>query len=77
VRKASVRIRRTLAQNVKAHRARTGLTQEGFAEKSGLHPKYVGSIERAEKNVTLATLEGLAAAAGVAVSELLAARPSS
>lgn len=74
MRKATLRIRRILATNVRAHRASRGLTQEAFAELSGLHPKYVGSIERAEKNVTLATLEGLAAAAGVSPPELLATR---
>jgi transcriptional regulator with XRE-family HTH domain len=62
---------------VRAHRARSELTQEAFAEISGLHPKYIGSIERAEKNVTLATLEGLAEAAGVSPSDLLAASANS
>jgi transcriptional regulator with XRE-family HTH domain len=73
VRKASLRIRRILAKNVRFHRARSGLSQEAFAELCGLHPKYIGPIEHARKNVTLATLEGLSAGTGVSPSELLAA----
>ena len=36
-----------------------------------LHRTYVGSVERGERNVTLKTLETLAAALGMSVPELL------
>ena len=33
------------------------LSQEGFAARCGLHRTFVGGIERAERNITLETLE--------------------
>jgi len=39
-----------------------------------LHRTYIGSVERAERNVTLKTLETLASALGVSVPELLTKR---
>jgi transcriptional regulator with XRE-family HTH domain len=37
----------------------------------GLHRTYVGSVERAERNVTLSTLEVFAKALGLSVPGLL------
>lgn len=66
-----VDLRVVLAANVRAHRARLGLSQEAFADTCGLHRTYVGAVERAERNVTLTTLETLAAALGISVPQLL------
>jgi transcriptional regulator with XRE-family HTH domain len=41
---------------------------------ASLHRTYVGSIERMERNASLATLELLAGALGVGVPELLTPR---
>jgi transcriptional regulator with XRE-family HTH domain len=51
-----------VASNVRERRLRLGLSQEQLAEKSGFHRTYVGSVERGERNITLSTLEALAAA---------------
>ncbi len=66
-----VDLRVVLAANVRAHRARLGLSQEAFADACGLHRTYVGAVERAERNVTLTTLDTLAAALGISVPQLL------
>lgn len=39
-----------------------------------LHRTYLGSVERGERNVTLSTLELIAAALGVGVPKLLTER---
>lgn len=59
------------AKRVRAERKKLGLSQEGFAEKSGFHRTYIGMIERAEKNITLANIEKLAKALHVSIATLL------
>lgn len=64
-------LRAIVADNLKAHRKRTEVSQDEFADLCGLHRTYIGSVERCERNVTLATLELLAHAVGCSVPELL------
>ncbi|MBS1823158.1 MAG: helix-turn-helix domain-containing protein [Acidobacteria bacterium] len=64
--------RKIVAQNVRALRLARKLSQEKLAEHSGLHRTYVGSIERAERNISLENIDRLAAALGVAAVDLLA-----
>lgn len=59
------------AKRVRAERKKLGLSQEGFAEISGFHRTYIGMIERAEKNITLANIEKLSKALKLSISELL------
>ena len=47
------------------------LSQEALAETAGLHRTYIGMIERAEKNITLANIEKIAKALGVRPSSLI------
>ena len=64
-------LRAILADNVKEYRARAMVSQDEFADLCGLHRTYIGSVERCERNVTLATLELLARSIGCSVPELL------
>lgn len=52
------------------------MSQEQLAETCDLHRTYVGSVERGERNVTLSTLETLAAALSVTVPDLLTKKMS-
>ena len=47
------------------------LSQEDLAESANLHRTYVGSVERAERNVSIDNLERLAAAVGRSLPSLL------
>jgi len=71
LRKPGVEIRKALAGNVRTLRFRLGISQEELADRCDLHRTYVGAIERAERNVTLSTLEVFSKALGVSVPDLL------
>ena len=59
------------ARNVLFHRKRLGVSQEELAEMCGYHRTYIGSVERGERNATLATIEAFASVFGVRPHELL------
>ncbi|MFZ0928871.1 MAG: helix-turn-helix transcriptional regulator [Syntrophobacteraceae bacterium] len=60
-------------QRVRQERTRRGLSQEQLAELAGVHRTYIGMIERAEKNITLESIEKLAKALDLTPEELLRA----
>lgn len=64
-------LRTTVAQNLKRFRRERGLSQEGLAAAANLHRTYVGSIERAERNVSLDSLMALAEGLSIEPWELL------
>jgi len=55
-------IAKIIGDRLRAYRTRTGLSQEEVAEKAGVHPTYVGQLERGEKNATLESVEKVARA---------------
>ena len=67
-------LRDVLSENIRAYRQQNGVSQDEFAAQCGVHRTNVGSVERCERNVTLATLELFAKAMGCPVPELLSAR---
>ena len=66
---AHVQVR--FGERLRAVRQQRGISQEKLAELAGLHRTYVSSIERGERNVSLVNIERLAAALGVAMTELM------
>lgn len=60
------------AANVRAARARRGLTQEGLAYESGLTAGEVSRVERAIREPRVLTVVRLANALGIPPGELLA-----
>ena len=71
LRKPSHRMTKVLADNIRRYRKARGISQEEFADLCQLHRTYIGSVERGERNVTLSTLEAIADAMGIRVSDLL------
>jgi transcriptional regulator with XRE-family HTH domain len=45
--------RKAFGLKVRLRRYEVGLTQEELAEMANLHPTYVGSVERGERNIAL------------------------
>ena len=64
-------MRKLVGGNVRRARARKGLTQEEFAEKSGFSQQYISDLERGLRNPTVVTLFELAQALEIKPIELL------
>ena len=69
--KAKPSARCIFAENLRKARLAKGLSQEDLAELANLHRTYVGSVERAERNVSIDNMERLAAAMGIPLPALL------
>lgn len=69
--KDRLRHRLFFAKNVRKFRAVRGLSQEQLADLCGLHRTYLGSVERAERNVSIDNMERIALALKVDLPELL------
>ncbi|GAB6843697.1 transcriptional regulator with XRE-family HTH domain [Methylorubrum rhodinum] len=65
--------RAIIGWNLRRLRVAQGLSQERLALAASIDRAYVGRVERGSENVTIATLEALAAAVSVPVAELLIA----
>jgi transcriptional regulator with XRE-family HTH domain len=50
-----------VGRNLRAYRFARSLSQEAFAEVLEIHRTYMGGLERGERNVTLKSLERIAA----------------
>jgi transcriptional regulator with XRE-family HTH domain len=66
-----VDIKEVVAANIKTLRVKRGLTQEALAFDADVARSYIGYIERAEKTLSIVTLEKIAKALGVKASQLL------
>ncbi|WP_104722467.1 helix-turn-helix domain-containing protein [Helicobacter mesocricetorum] len=60
-----------IGNKIREIRQSKGLSQEQLAEIAEVHRTYIGMIERAEKNITLVSLEKIAKALGVETKDLL------
>ena len=60
-----------VGRNLRAYRKAKGLSQEAFADVLGVHRTYMGGVERGERNLTLKSLERIAARIEVEPLDLL------
>lgn len=59
------------AKNLRKFRLKRKLSQEDLADLAGIHRTYVGSVERAERNISIDNMERLANALECSIAELL------
>ncbi|MHB8246434.1 MAG: helix-turn-helix domain-containing protein [Acidimicrobiales bacterium] len=64
-------LQRRLGRNLRAYRLEQELSQEAFADVLGVHRTYMGGIERGERNLTLKSVERIAARLGIEPLDLL------
>jgi transcriptional regulator with XRE-family HTH domain len=64
--------RQRLARRLRAERAKIGISQEELADRAHIHRTFVGSVERAERNVSIDNIERLAVALDLDIAQLLA-----
>lgn len=57
-------------RRVRELRRARGLTQERLGHQSGLHPTYIAGIELGNRNPSLVTIEKIAGALEIHISEL-------
>jgi transcriptional regulator with XRE-family HTH domain len=58
-------------KRVQEERDKKGYSQERLGELANVHRTYIGMIERAERNITLTSMEKIAKALGKRVSDLI------
>lgn len=63
--------------NVRRVRTEKHMTQERLAEAAGLHPNYISSVERGERNISIRNIERLARALNVPMAYLVTEEPYS
>ena len=63
-------VEKRLGARVRQLRKKRGWTQDEFADVSGFHRAYVGTVERGETNITIRNIETLAKTLGVKMAVL-------
>ena len=63
-------IEKRFGERVRRLRQKKGWTQDEFADISGFHRAYVGTVERGETNVTLKNVQILAKALDIKMADL-------
>lgn len=64
-------LQQTVGRAVRRFRQERRLSQEELADELGMHRTWVGGVERGERNLTLRSVERLAAGLGVDPAHLL------
>lgn len=55
-------ISQIIGERIRMYRNRKNISQDALGEIAGLHGKYIGQLERGEKNATLGSIEKVAKA---------------
>lgn len=63
--------RKAFGLKVRMRRFEIDITQEELAERADLHPTYVGSVERGERNIALENIIALARSLSCSPKDLM------
>jgi transcriptional regulator with XRE-family HTH domain len=61
---------RALGQRIRELRAAQGYSQEGFADRCGVHRTFMGTVERGESNLSFENIARVARSLGITLSAL-------
>lgn len=64
------RISSEIGARIRNYRNLLRISQEELAERCGLHPTYIGQLERGEKNATLESIEKVASGLTISLERL-------
>ena len=67
-------IKTEIGMRIRQLRQKKGLTIEETAHSAGVHPNYLGEAERGKKNFSVTTIEKIAKALEVPVSEMFSGK---
>lgn len=62
---------KALGQRIRELRLKRGYSQEGFADRCGVHRTFMGTVERGESNLSFQNLVKVSAALEITLSQLL------
>ena len=60
-----MRLFQVFSNNLRKYRNASGLSQEAFANKAGLHRTYISALERGKRSIALDNIEKIADALGI------------
>ncbi len=60
----------SVGKRLRHYRTSAGYSQEKLAERAGLHPTYIGQVERGEKNLTIESLEKITRALDIPMASV-------
>lgn len=60
-----MRLLQVFSNNLRKYRNASGLSQEAFANKAGLHRTYISALERGKRSIALDNIEKIADALGI------------
>lgn len=63
-------IAKIVGERIRIHRKEQNISQEELAFRAGLHPTYIGQVERGEKNATLESIEKIILALSISFETL-------
>lgn len=68
-------ITQTIGRKLRQYRQKQGYSQEALADRAGLHPTYIGQVERGGKNITVETLGKITAALEIPITAVFEELP--